>query len=41
MKIARIIFVAALLTVFLCAGMATAGTLDDVKAKGVYFRWRQ
>jgi len=34
MKIARIIFVAALLTVFLCAGMATAGTLDDVKAKG-------
>jgi general L-amino acid transport system substrate-binding protein len=35
MKLTRIIFVAALLTVFLCAGMATAGTLDDVKAKGV------
>ena len=34
MKIARIIFVAVLLTVFLCAGMATAGTLEDVKAKG-------
>jgi len=35
MKIARIIFVAVLLSVFLCAGMATAGTLADVKAKGV------
>jgi general L-amino acid transport system substrate-binding protein len=34
MKLARIIFIAVLLSVFLCAGMATAGTLEDVKAKG-------
>ena len=34
MKLARIIFIAALLSVFLFTGLATAGTLEDVKAKG-------
>jgi general L-amino acid transport system substrate-binding protein len=34
MKLARIIFIAALLSIFLCTGMATAGTLEDVRAKG-------